>query len=77
MRYFVILLQQGDLNEAYRNKFETFFNNNAQIAWSKGNYPKILLFGPSWNEAPLGEVQLTAQASACMLIEAKAAYKNK
>ncbi len=76
MRYFLILLQQSDLNEAYRVKFETFFNNNAQIAWTKGNYPKTVLFGPSWNEPPLGETQLTAQTSGCMMIEAKAAFKK-
>ncbi|RDC58233.1 glycosyl hydrolase family 76 [Pedobacter chinensis] len=76
MRYFIILLQQQDLNEAYRTKFETFLNNNAQIAWTKGCFQKTLLFGPSWNEPPIGEAQLTAQASACMLIEARAAFKK-
>ena len=75
MRYFLILLKQNDLNAAYRTKFETFFNNNAQIVWTKGAYPQTLLFGKAWNEPPLGEAQLTAQASACMMIEAKAAFK--
>lgn len=76
MRYFLILLQQGDLTDAYRTKFETFFNNNAQIAWTKGAYPTTFLFGPSWNEKPLAEAQLTAQASGCMMIEARAAFKK-
>ena len=74
MRYFLMLLQTEDLNEAYRTKFDTFFRHNAVTLWTKGCYAQSLLFGPAWNTPPLGEAQLTAQASAGMTIEAMAAY---
>lgn len=76
MRYFLMLLQENDLNSAYKQKFTTFFNNNALVLWTKGAYQQDLLFGPSWAEPPVGETQLTAQASACMMIEAKALYEK-
>jgi len=74
IRYFLMLLEEQHLNSAYRNKFETFFKNNAISIWTKGCYPQTLLFGPAWNEPPVGEAQLTAQASACMAIEAMASF---
>ncbi|MFT4092907.1 MAG: glycoside hydrolase family 76 protein [Niabella sp.] len=76
MRYYYILIQQSDLNEDYRNKFITFFNNNATVLWTSGTYEQSLLFGSSWNSPPVGAAQLTAQASACMMLEAKAAFEE-
>lgn len=75
MRYFYLLLQVNDMNSSYKSKFITFFNNNATILWTKGCYQQDLLFGQSWAQPPVGDAQLTAQASACMMIEAKAAYE--
>lgn len=77
IRYFLMLLEEQDLNSAFRIKFETFFHNNAQVLWTKGCYEQTMLFGPAWNEPPVGETQLTAQASACMTIEAKAAFDKR
>lgn len=75
MRYFLMLIQVKDLNASYKNKFITFFNNNAEVLWTKGCYQQELLFGSAWDTPPVGEAQLTAQASAGMMIEAKAAYE--
>lgn len=74
MRYFEDLLRVPELNEAYRQKFISFLNNNVRSLWLSGTYQTTLLFGPAWNEAPIGNTQLTAQASACMTLEAKARF---
>ncbi|WP_346239128.1 glycoside hydrolase family 76 protein [Niabella insulamsoli] len=74
IRYYLMLLQEPDLNDDYRTKFVNFFNNNAINVWTKATYKQSLLFGSSWIAPPAGEAQLTAQASACMMIEAKAAF---
>lgn len=81
MRYFFELIKVNDLDDAYKHKFITFFNNNAYELWSsgvykKGTYDDNLLFGTSWDSAPVSFTQLTSQASGCMLIEAKAAYEK-
>ncbi|MFX7306645.1 hypothetical protein ABTI71_19165, partial [Acinetobacter baumannii] len=74
IRYYLMLIQEPGLNEDYRKKFINFFNNNAVNVWSKATYKNSLLFGPSWIAPPAGEAQLTAQASAGMMVEAKAAF---
>lgn len=76
IRYFYKLIEEEDLNEAYRTKFISFLKNNATTVWTKGCFSEVYLFGPAWNEIPVGESQLTAQASACMLIEARAALEG-
>lgn len=80
IRYFLELIQVKDLDESYRTKFVNILQNNAYSAWTSGvnkigTYDDILMFGPSWESAPIGQTQLTSQASGCMLIEAKAAYE--
>lgn len=77
MRYYYTLLQNKDLSEVYKIKFENFFVNNATFLWTSGCYHQYLLFGSSWSTPPVGETQLTAQASACMMMEAMASYSNK
>ena len=74
MRYFEELLHVSELNEAYRQKFISFLNNNARVLWTSGTFETTLLYGPVWNEPPIGDTQLTAQASACMALEAKARF---
>lgn len=76
MRYFLQLIQVKELNTAYKNKFTTFFNNNASVLWTQGCYQQNMLFGSAWDTPPVGETQLTAQASAGMMLEAKAAYEK-
>lgn len=76
IRYFYTLIQIPELNNSYKTKFITFFNNNAVTLWTSGCYQDYLLFGPAWNEPPVGNSQLTAQASACMTIEAKALFSK-
>jgi len=76
IRYYYLLMQEPELNADYKRKFVNFFNNNALSVWTKATYKQSLLFGPSWIAPPVGEAQLTAQASACMMIEAKAAFEK-
>mgnify|MGYP000877793049 CR=1 FL=1 len=76
MRYFYILLQEENLNSSYKSLFLNFFNKNAETVWLSGCFPDTFLFGSAWSTVPVGESQLTAQASACMLIEAKALYEK-
>ncbi len=68
MRYFYILLQEENLNSSYKSLFLNFFNKNAETVWLSGCFPDTFLFGSAWSTVPVGESQLTAQASACMLI---------
>lgn len=72
MRYFVQLILEPNLNQAYANKFTTFLNNNADVLWRKGTYKKeAVLFGQNWTTAPVLTTQLTSQISGTTLIEAK------
>ncbi|EGJ71470.1 glycoside hydrolase family 76 [Bacteroides coprosuis DSM 18011] len=77
IRYFLELIKVEELEPAYKKKFITSFNHNVYILWNSavyktGSYDDDLLFGPSWDTAPLGFTQLTSQASGCMMMEAKA-----
>lgn len=79
IRYFMDLIDLQDLDSAHKNKFIVFLNNNAYTLWNNGvykdgEYIDNLLFGTSWDTAPVGSTQLTSQASGCMLMEMKAAY---
>ena len=76
MRYFVRLILEKDLDETYRNKFVTFFNNNAEVLWRKGTNKMDLLFGTAWTAPASGSTQLSTQTSGCTLIEAKALYER-
>lgn len=76
MRYFLQLILADGVDPAFKNKYITFFNNNAEILWRKGCYKENLLFGTSWNTPPIGNTQITSQASACMMIEAKALFEK-
>lgn len=76
MRYFVQLILNPDLDANYRNKFTTFFNNNADVLWRQGVNKTDLLFGPSWTSPVIGTTQLTSMTSGCTLMEAKAYYEN-
>ena len=76
MRYFLQLILTDGVDPSFKNKYVTFFNNNADVLWRKGCYKENLLFGTSWNNPPVGTTQLTSQASACMMIEAKALFEK-
>lgn len=76
IRYFLELIKVEELPNSYRNKYITFFNNNANVLWSSGVYKEDLLFGSAWDSASVGITQLTSQASGCMMIEAKAEYER-
>lgn len=76
MRYFAPLVLEEELSEAYYTLFISAFRKNTETVWLSGTNPMILLFGPSWSEVPAGEAQLTAQASACMTIEMRAAFEK-
>lgn len=76
MRYFLQLILTDGVDPSFKNKYVTFFNNNADVLWRKGCYKENLLFGTSWNNPPVGATQLTSQASACMMIEAKALFEK-
>lgn len=71
MRYFVKLIMEPDLDELYRKKFETFFNNNAEVLWRKGVNKLDILFSTNWTTPASGSTQLGAQTSGCALIEAR------
>lgn len=76
MRYFLDFIQEPDLESHYRNKFSTFFCNNAAILWSQGIADKRqILFGPSWTVGPMGSTQLTSMTSGCTLMEMRARYE--
>lgn len=76
MRYFLPLILNEELSGAYHTQFVTAFKKNTETLWTEGCHPQVLLFGPSWSEIPAGVTQLTAQASACMTIEMRAAYEE-
>ncbi len=76
MRYFLQLILTDGVDPSFKNKYVTFFKNNADVLWRKGSYKENLLFGTSWNNPPVGATQLTSQASACMMIEAKALFEK-
>ena len=74
MRYFVKLIMEPDLDELYRKKFETFFNNNAEVLWRKGVNKLDILFSTNWTTPASGSTQLGAQTSGCALIEARSLW---
>ena len=80
MRYFLELIQVNDLDNAYKNKYIVFLKNNAYTLWHNGVYKDgayidNLLFGTSWDTAPIATTQLTSQASGSMLMEMRIAYE--
>ena len=77
MRYFVEYLDQEGNAADYRARFEKFLVNNGKIAWTKGTNLPTLFFGPSWAQPPIGNSEITAYASAAMLIEGLASYQSK
>ena len=48
MRYYVQLIMEPGLEPAYKKKFITFFNNNAETLWRKGINKLDLLYSTSW-----------------------------
>lgn len=78
MRYFVDLANEPDLDANFRRKFNTFFKNSAEIAWSKGIADKRqILYGPSWSLASTGSTNLRAMVSGCTLMEARTRLNDK
>lgn len=75
MRYFRQLLDEPALSEVYRNKFTTFFNNNAEVLWRNGVNKKDLLFNSSWSTPVVGTTTLTSHVSGCTMIEMRASHE--
>ncbi|WP_343221803.1 glycoside hydrolase family 76 protein [Paenibacillus tritici] len=46
-----------------------FLRSNAEMLWSQGKAADQVLFGPDWNTAPSGVVQLSTQLSGIKLLE--------
>ena len=76
MRYYVQLIMEPGLEPAYKKKFITFFNNNAETLWRKGINKLDLLYSTSWAMNNSGNNHLTTQTSGCTLIEAKALFEK-
>lgn len=77
IRYMVEVLLEPDLEFAYKNKFTTFFNNNADILWRQGVRKDDILFNTSWASAPAAASHLTTHTSGCMMMEMKALFERK
>ena len=75
MRYFRQILDEPALDQAYRKKFTTFFNNNAEVLWRNGVNKKDLLFNSSWSTPVVGTTQLTSHVSGCTMIEMRASHE--
>lgn len=71
-RYFVKLINEPDLDDAYRKKFHDYITRCATVMATQGINPKTMLYAGRWRKAPAdGEnVGLTPQLTACMLMEA-------
>jgi len=78
MRYFVDMLNEKDLDQSYRNKFVTFFNNNAVVLWTRGVADKRqIFFGPKWENGPQGSTSLNGQTAGATMLEMKARFDKK
>lgn len=75
MRYFRQLLDEPALGEAYRKKFTTFFNHNAEVLWRNGVNKNDLLFSSSWSTPVVGTTTLTSHVSGCTLLEMRASHE--
>lgn len=75
-RYFLLLMQEKALKPELRDQYRQFLYHNAEVLWSRGTDPELLLFSPAWTRPPGPTTQLTSQTSACMLLEAIASYEK-
>lgn len=69
VRYFVLLIQNKNLDSGTRNKYLLFLQNNAQALWLQGTTRPGLFYGSNWSVAPTGETDLTTELSGAMLME--------
>lgn len=69
VRYFVLLIQNKNLDSGTRNKYLLFLENNAQALWLQGTTRPGLFYGSNWTVAPTGETDLTTELSGAMLME--------
>lgn len=77
IRYFVKLLMDENLKETDRERYLTFFNNNAKVLNEKGTSGEYL-YSTSWAKPGDWSNDMPTQVSGCTMIEAKAFFeKNK
>lgn len=79
MRYFVQILNEPALDPIYKNKFVTFFNNNAETLWRKGVIKNDIqmYFSSNWAQPITGNMSnMECQVAGCTLIEARALYEK-
>lgn len=76
IRYFVQLMLEKELKPEIRAQYRDFLYHNAEVLWTRGVKQEELLFSQSWSRPPGDSTQLTAQTSACMLLEALAFYEK-
>lgn len=74
VRYFVKLVLEKDLERADMNRFTNFFNNNAEVLAEQGTGNDYNYSG-HWATPGNRTYDLSAQTSACAMIEAKAYYE--
>lgn len=73
IRYFVQLMQDENLSNGERNRFETFLDHNARMLWNNGVDQNDPLFGPDWSKSGAATVtELGTQMSGCALLEGRA-----
>lgn len=76
MRYLTLLILEEDVESTYKELFNIFLNNNANVLWSRGVDKKYILYSSNWTQIPGHSTELTSQVSGCMTIEARAYYEK-
>lgn len=71
-RYFVMLINEPDLDRITRKKFHNYITKCATVMATQGVNLETMLYGGNWRKAPDEQegVSLTAHLSGCMLMEA-------
>lgn len=72
VRYFILLVNEPDLDPAVRAEFIKFLKHQAVVLWTMGVDQKTdeLLFSADWTRPAYGSQELGAQFSGCTVIEA-------
>lgn len=80
IRYFVKLLLDENLDKSIKERYVNFFNRNAEVLWTKGVDPNIMLYQRNWARIAVTPdksiTDMPCQVSGCTMIEAKAYYEN-
>ncbi|MHB1685855.1 MAG: glycoside hydrolase family 76 protein [Ignavibacteriaceae bacterium] len=76
VRYLVQLVLEPTLNESLKNNYKSFLNRNAESLWHKAQNPGVCLFNHDWQAIPVGDVDLSSQLGAMMLLEGEALLEH-